>query len=129
MTQATAGTQLLSTTTTGHDRWMDTVGIPIHRGYFIDDLRTLELGWWDERECQAAFLEMGALQCGYCTAGILMTLVDFLANNPTPEESELKNALSGNLCRCTGYQNIFSAAKDGAERLRIEEHSDDGIHR
>ena len=58
MTQATAGTQLLSTTTTGHDRWMDTVGIPIHRGYFIDDLRTLELGWWDERECQAAFLEM-----------------------------------------------------------------------
>ena len=78
---------------------------------------------------QEAFQDHHGLQCGYCTAGILMTLVDFLANNPTPEESELKNALSGNLCRCTGYQNIFSAAKDGAERLRIEEHSDDDIHR
>ena len=78
---------------------------------------------------QEAFQDHHGLQCGYCTAGVLMTLVDFLANNPTPEESELKDALSGNLCRCTGYQNIFSAAKDGAKRLRIEEHSDDDIRR
>ena len=78
---------------------------------------------------QAAFRDQHGLQCGYCTAGILMTLVDFLEDNPTPEESELKNALSGNLCRCTGYQNIIAAAMDGAARLRGEEPSDDGLPR
>ena len=70
---------------------------------------------------QAAFHEHHGLQCGYCTAGILMTLVDFLDENPAPEEAELKKALSGNLCRCTGYQNIIAAAMDGAARLRGDE--------
>ncbi len=70
---------------------------------------------------QAAFHEQHGLQCGYCTAGILMTLVDFLDENPAPEEAELKKALSGNLCRCTGYQNIIAAAMDGAARLRGDE--------
>lgn len=78
---------------------------------------------------QAAFRDQHGLQCGYCTAGILMTLVDFLEDNPTPEESELRSALSGNLCRCTGYQNIIAAAMDGAARLRGEESSDDGLPR
>ena len=78
---------------------------------------------------QAAFRDQHGLQCGYCTAGILMTLVDFLEDNPTPEESELRSALSGNLCRCTGYQNIIAAAMDGAARLRGEEPSDDGLPR
>ncbi len=74
---------------------------------------------------QAAFHDQHGLQCGYCTAGILMTLVDFLDENPAPEEAELKKALSGNLCRCTGYQNIVAAAMDGAARLRGEESPSD----
>ncbi len=78
---------------------------------------------------QAAFRDHHGLQCGYCTAGILMTLVDFLAENPAPDESELKTALSGNLCRCTGYQNIIVAAMEGASRLLLEKDSDDDIRR
>src|SRR5262249_26910861 len=53
---------------------------------------------------QAAFRDTHALQCGYCTAGILMTLAAFLADHPAPAEGEVRQALSGNLCRCTGYQ-------------------------
>ena len=75
---------------------------------------------------QEAFRDQHGLQCGYCTAGILMTLVDFLQQNPAPKESELKAALSGNLCRCTGYQNIIAAAMDGAARLRAQEPGNDG---
>ena len=78
---------------------------------------------------QAAFRDHHGLQCGFCTSGILMTLVDFFAENPSPDESEVKIALSGNLCRCTGYQNIIVAAMDGAARLRLEKDSDDDIHR
>lgn len=58
---------------------------------------------------QAAFREAHGLQCGYCTPGILMTLTAFLAENPCPDEAEIRDALSGNLCRCTGYQNIVDA--------------------
>jgi len=58
---------------------------------------------------QQAFRQAHALQCGYCTPGILMTLTPFLAENPKPDESEIRDALSGNLCRCTGYQNIVDA--------------------
>ncbi len=59
---------------------------------------------------QQAFWEKHGLQCGYCTPGILMTLAPFLAENPAPTEQEVREALSGNLCRCTGYQNIVDAA-------------------
>ncbi len=58
---------------------------------------------------QQAFWEAHGLQCGFCTAGILMTLVPFLEENPDPSESEIRHALSGNLCRCTGYQHIVDA--------------------
>jgi carbon-monoxide dehydrogenase small subunit len=58
---------------------------------------------------QAAFRETHGLQCGFCTPGFLMTLVPFLAEHPTPSEQEIREALSGNLCRCTGYQNIVDA--------------------
>jgi aerobic-type carbon monoxide dehydrogenase small subunit (CoxS/CutS family) len=58
---------------------------------------------------QAAFAETHALQCGYCTAGILMTMVAFLDEHPAPTEPEIREALSGNLCRCTGYQHIVEA--------------------
>ena len=65
---------------------------------------------------QAAFREAHGLQCGFCTPGILMTLVPFLRDHPHPDEREIREALSGNLCRCTGYQNIVAAvqlASDG----------------
>ena len=60
---------------------------------------------------QAAFHEAHGLQCGFCTPGILMTLVPFLKENPSPSEDEIRAALGGNLCRCTGYQNIVEAVK------------------
>jgi aerobic carbon-monoxide dehydrogenase small subunit len=58
---------------------------------------------------QEAFQDAHALQCGYCTPGILMTLDAFLADHPRPTEHEIRHALSGNLCRCTGYQHIVDA--------------------
>lgn len=58
---------------------------------------------------QQAFWEAHGLQCGFCTPGILMTLVPFLEENPTPNETEIREAISGNLCRCTGYQHIVDA--------------------
>lgn len=67
---------------------------------------------------QQAFWEAHGLQCGYCTPGILMTLVPFLEQNPDPSEDEIRHALSGNLCRCTGYQHIVDAVKLAAEKMR-----------
>ncbi len=67
---------------------------------------------------QQAFWEAHGLQCGYCTPGILMTLVPFLRQNPSPTEQEIRHALSGNLCRCTGYQHIVDAVQLAAEKMR-----------
>jgi aerobic-type carbon monoxide dehydrogenase small subunit (CoxS/CutS family) len=67
---------------------------------------------------QAAFKERRALQCGFCTPGILITLTQFLRDVPAPDEEELRDALSGNICRCTGYQPILEAAQLAAARLR-----------
>jgi aerobic carbon-monoxide dehydrogenase small subunit len=67
---------------------------------------------------QQSFWEAHGLQCGYCTPGILMTLVPFLEQNPDPTEDEIRHALSGNLCRCTGYQHIVDAVKLVAEKMR-----------
>jgi aerobic-type carbon monoxide dehydrogenase small subunit (CoxS/CutS family) len=69
---------------------------------------------------QEAFRATHALQCGYCTPGILMTMKAFLAQRPSPTEGEVRAALSGNLCRCTGYQNIVDAVLLAAARLRGE---------
>jgi aerobic-type carbon monoxide dehydrogenase small subunit (CoxS/CutS family) len=60
---------------------------------------------------QSAFREAHALQCGFCTPGILMSVVAFLENNPAPTRAEIRDALSGHLCRCTGYQNIVDAVE------------------
>ncbi len=60
---------------------------------------------------QQAFWEAHGLQCGFCTPGFLMTLVPFLEENPDPSEDEIRHAISGNLCRCTGYQHIVDAVK------------------
>jgi carbon-monoxide dehydrogenase small subunit len=67
---------------------------------------------------QKAFWDAHGVQCGFCTPGILMTLVPFLENNPDPDEAEIRQAISGNICRCTGYQNIVEAVKLAAEGMR-----------
>jgi aerobic-type carbon monoxide dehydrogenase small subunit (CoxS/CutS family) len=67
---------------------------------------------------QAAMHEHHGLQCGYCTPGILMTMTAFLRENHAPSEDEVREALSGNLCRCTGYQNIVDAVLDAAGKMR-----------
>ena len=67
---------------------------------------------------QEAFSEHHGLQCGFCTPGMLMTLLEVLDDNPDPSEADIRLAISGNLCRCTGYQGIVDAALAAAERLR-----------
>jgi carbon-monoxide dehydrogenase small subunit len=67
---------------------------------------------------QQAFTECHALQCGFCTPGMIMQTVDFLKENPNPSEEEIYHGLEGNLCRCTGYINIVKAVKRGAELLK-----------
>jgi carbon-monoxide dehydrogenase small subunit len=67
---------------------------------------------------QQGFLETLGFQCGFCTPGFLMTIYEFLQENPSPSEDEIRERLSGNLCRCTGYQNIVAAVQWAAERLR-----------
>ena len=69
---------------------------------------------------QEAFRDNHGLQCGFCTPGMLTTLVEFLRDNPDPTEQEVRIAISGNLCRCTGYQNIVTATLDAAKRLRTQ---------
>lgn len=69
---------------------------------------------------QQAFHENHALQCGYCTPGFLMSLTEFLRETPDPDESQIRERLSGNLCRCTGYANIVRAVRKAARRLREE---------
>jgi carbon-monoxide dehydrogenase small subunit len=67
---------------------------------------------------QEGFREKHGLQCGYCTPGMIMTAVDLLQTNPNPSEQEIKHALEGNICRCTGYVNIVESIKWAAEKLR-----------
>jgi carbon-monoxide dehydrogenase small subunit len=67
---------------------------------------------------QQAFHEAHGLQCGFCTPGFLMTLVPFLKENNNPSEAEIREAISGNLCRCTGYQHIVDAVKLAAEKMK-----------
>ena len=67
---------------------------------------------------QEAFRERHGVQCGFCTPGILMSLVPFLQENPDPTEEEIREAISGNLCRCTGYQHIVDAVKLAAETMQ-----------
>jgi carbon-monoxide dehydrogenase small subunit len=67
---------------------------------------------------QQAFQEAHGLQCGFCTPGILTTVKAFLEQNPNPSEEEIREALSGNLCRCTGYQHIIEAVQLAAEKMR-----------
>ncbi|MBI1878290.1 MAG: (2Fe-2S)-binding protein, partial [Chloroflexi bacterium] len=67
---------------------------------------------------QQSFWEAHGLQCGYCTPGFLMTLIPFLQENTNPTDEEIREAISGNLCRCTGYHNIVEAVKLAAEKMK-----------
>lgn len=67
---------------------------------------------------QRAFHEQHALQCGYCTPGMILAAVDLLKATPSPSEEEIRTALEGNLCRCTGYRNIVKAVRQAAEELQ-----------
>jgi len=69
---------------------------------------------------QQAFWDCHGLQCGYCTPGMMMTSLVLLKNNPNPTEPEIREALSGNLCRCTGYQNIVKSVQQAATELSRE---------
>jgi carbon-monoxide dehydrogenase small subunit len=69
---------------------------------------------------QEAFWECHALQCGFCTPGLILTLVAFLGEHPDPSEGEIREAIAGNLCMCTGYQNIVRAARHAARLLAGE---------
>ena len=66
---------------------------------------------------QAAFLEAGAVQCGFCTPGLIVAVADLLDETPSPDEATVREALSGNLCRCTGYQKILDAVRLASERM------------
>ena len=64
---------------------------------------------------QEAYVQAGAVQCGFCTPGLVVATVDLLASNPSPNDDEIREALSGNLCRCTGYAKIFDAVRLAAQ--------------
>jgi aerobic carbon-monoxide dehydrogenase small subunit len=74
----------------------------------------------DLHPLQQAFWEKHGLQCGFCTPGILMSMIPFLAENPNPTEQEIREALSGNLCRCTGYQFIVEAVQHAAQLMETK---------
>ena len=69
---------------------------------------------------QEAFRDNHALQCGFCTPGMIMQAIDLLAEDPHPDEHAIRHGLEGNLCRCTGYQNIVRAVQDAAQRLEAK---------
>ena len=86
-------------------------------GREVNTVEALEQGG-ELHPIQQAFTEEHGLQCGFCTPGMMMTGVAFLQDNPDPSDDEIRTAISGNLCRCTGYVNIVKAYKSAAEKLR-----------
>jgi carbon-monoxide dehydrogenase small subunit len=89
-------------------------------GRAIETVEGLQLGN-ELHPLQAVFADLGAAQCGYCTPGLLMTAKALLAERPDPREDEIREALAGTLCRCTGYHKIIQAVEGAAARLRGED--------
>lgn len=87
-------------------------------GKEITTIEGLESGDGDLHAVQESFLDKGAVQCGFCTAGMVMTTKSFLDKNPKPTEREIRQALSGNICRCTGYAKIVEAVEDAAKKMQ-----------
>ena len=90
---------------------------PQAAGHEVRTVESLAPGTGRLNVLQQAFNDAHGLQCGYCTPGILMTMTAFLAEHPLPTEEEVREALSGNLCRCTGYQKIVEAVLLAAARM------------
>jgi aerobic-type carbon monoxide dehydrogenase small subunit (CoxS/CutS family) len=86
-------------------------------GHEVQTVESLAASQAELHPLQQAFWEAHGLQCGFCTPGILMTLLPYLQANPSPTEQEIREAISGNLCRCTGYQHIVDAALLAAEKM------------
>jgi carbon-monoxide dehydrogenase small subunit len=82
-----------------------------------DTQRTSSSGTGDLHEIQQAFIETGAVQCGFCTPGLVVASHDLLRRDPRPTEADIREALAGNVCRCTGYAKIVDAVQLAAERL------------
>lgn len=84
------------------------------------EVRTVEALATDERlhPVQEAFLNAGAVQCGFCTPGLIVAVADLLDHDPTPSESTIREALAGNLCRCTGYAKIIDAVQQAVDRMQ-----------
>ena len=87
-------------------------------GHEVMTVEGIAPGPEDLHPLQQAMQDHHGLQCGYCTPGMLTTLFELLRDNPDPSEHEVRSAISGNLCRCTGYQGIVEAALDAAKKLR-----------
>jgi carbon-monoxide dehydrogenase small subunit len=87
-------------------------------GKEITTIEGLESADGELHPIQESFLDKGAVQCGFCTAGMLMTTKGFLDKNPNPTEQEIRQALSGNICRCTGYTKIVEAVEDAAKKIQ-----------
>jgi carbon-monoxide dehydrogenase small subunit len=87
-------------------------------GHHIETVESLASSADELDPLQEAFWEAHGLQCGFCTPGFLMTLKPYLEENPNPSEEEIREALSGNLCRCTGYQHIVDAVQIAAENMQ-----------
>jgi aerobic carbon-monoxide dehydrogenase small subunit len=77
----------------------------------VEDLHPIQLAFWEKH----------GLQCGFCTPGMLMSAVELLRSNPNPDREAILEAIGGNLCRCTGYQNIIASVERAAELLRAQE--------
>jgi len=78
---------------------------------------------------QQAFWEKHGLQCGFCTPGMIMTAIDLLSANPDPSDEQIRHGIEGNMCRCTGYQNIVASVRSAAEAMRAAEAAPAGATR
>lgn len=88
------------------------------QGHEITTVESLADSQDDLHPLQEAFREAHGLQCGFCTPGFLMTLLPYLQEHPSPSEQDIREAISGNLCRCTGYQNIVKAVQLASEEIQ-----------
>ncbi len=95
-------------------------------GRRVDTVEGLAPGEGELHPIQQAYLETGAVQCGFCTPGLLVATHDLLARDPDPDDSEIREALAGNLCRCTGYEKIIDAVRLAAGRMRVASGSTTG---
>jgi len=87
-------------------------------GLEVTTIEALSSSAADLHPVQTAFVETQGLQCGYCTPGMVMSTLQLLRENPDPSEDEVRHAIAGNLCRCTGYQLIVEAVLEAARRMR-----------